>query len=158
MRQRFDNNQNLKENIIQLLQNELMAVNPFALHNQAMGDILEEQKRLAVPNNEPIPTFKMVVTGRPNQDRRYDNPTAREIAAIYTAHDGGAPNPADRELQARIKDGTYTKLYATEPTADPMTYPLLFFYGERGYNVNIRRQVTQDGHQDQDRNRRNVCL
>eukprot|EP00794_Sanderia_malayensis_P017148 gene17148-biopygen14755 len=154
MRQRVDNNQNLKENIIQLLQNELMAVNPFGQHYQAMGDILEEQRRLAVENNEPIPTFKMVVTGRPNQDRRYDNPTAREIAAIYTAHDGGAPNPADREFQARTKDGTYMKLYATEPTADPMTYPLLFFYGERGYNVDIRRQVMQDGRQDQHRNRR----
>eukprot|EP00794_Sanderia_malayensis_P013671 gene13671-biopygen10969 len=104
MRQRVDHNQNLKENMIQLLQNELMAVNPFAHHYQAMGDILEEQRRLAVQNNEPIPTFKMVVTGRPNQDRRYDNLTAREIACIYTAHDRGASNPADRELQARTKD------------------------------------------------------
>eukprot|EP00794_Sanderia_malayensis_P013282 gene13282-biopygen10592 len=68
----------------------------------------------------------MVVTGRPNQDRRYDSPTAAEIAAIYTAHDRGALNPADRELQARTKDGTYMKLFATEPTADPMTHPLLF--------------------------------
>eukprot|EP00794_Sanderia_malayensis_P002727 gene2727-biopygen2251 len=154
MTQRLNNNQNLKANIVQMVQDELMAVNPFAQHYQAMGEILEEQKQQAIANNQPVPTFKMVVTNRPNQDRRYDNPTAREIAVIYTALDGRAPNPADRELQARTKGGDYIRLYATQPTADPLTYPLLFFHGENGYNTGLQRHVITDGQQDGNGNRR----
>eukprot|EP00794_Sanderia_malayensis_P020938 gene20938-biopygen15445 len=65
MRQRVDNNENLKENIIQLLQNQLMAVNPFAHHYQASSskqrtntDFQDGSHRQAKSRSELHDTFK----------------------------------------------------------------------------------------------------
>eukprot|EP00794_Sanderia_malayensis_P010413 gene10413-biopygen7588 len=142
--------------MVALLQNELVAVNRFAQHYKTMGEVLEEQRQQAIANDQPIPTFKMIITGRPEQDRRYDNPTAREIAAVYTAHNGGAPNPENRELQVRTRHGNLMKINALNAVADPLTYPLLFFHGDRGYSWDLERLPTRhaQGQQNINRNRR----
>ena len=93
-------NKNLRANVIQLLQDELMAVNPYARQYQNMGQVLQRERQLAAANNQPVPPIRMVIAKHPFQDRRYDNPTATEIAAVYVGNDDcGAPNPADRDLE-----------------------------------------------------------
>ena len=70
-----------------------MDVNPYARQYQNMGHILPRERQLAAANIQPV-------AKRPFQDRHYDNPTATEIAAVYVGNDdGGAPNPADRDLE-----------------------------------------------------------
>ena len=96
-------NENLQADVIQLLQDELMAVNPYARQYQNMGQVLQRERQLAAANNQPVPPIRMVIAKRPFQDRRYDNPTATEIAAVYVGNDdGGAPNPADRDLEVNF--------------------------------------------------------
>ena len=96
-------NENLQANVIQLLLDELMAVNPYARQYQNMGQVLQRERRLAAANNQPVPPIRMVIAKRPFQDRRYDNPTATEIAAVYVGNDdGGAPSPADRDLEVNF--------------------------------------------------------
>eukprot|EP00794_Sanderia_malayensis_P011547 gene11547-biopygen9217 len=116
MRQRVDNNQNLKENIIQLLQNELMAVNPVCAALSGNGRYFGRAER---------PSSSKQQTNTDFQDGSH-----RQAKSI-----------SEEILRKRAN-------------SRPNDFPLPFFYGERGYNVDIPRQVTQDGHQDKDRNRR----
>ena len=88
-------NHNLHPEIMQLLQDELLAVNPYARQYHNMGHILQRERQIAAANNQPIRPVKMIIATRPFQDRRYANPTATEIAAVYVGNDGTAPNPAD---------------------------------------------------------------
>ena len=95
-------NTNLRPDIIQLLQDELLAVNPYARQYQTMGQILRRERETAAANNQPVQPVRMIIATRPFQDRRYATPTATEIAAVYVGHDGAAPNPSDRDLEVNM--------------------------------------------------------
>ena len=92
-------NQNLLPDVIQLVQDELMAVNPYARQYCNMGQVLQRERQLAAANNQPIAPVRMIIATRPFQDRRYNNPTASEIAAVYVGDDGAAPNPQHRDIE-----------------------------------------------------------
>ena len=104
-------NENLQADIIQLLQDELLAVNPYARQYQNMGQILQRGRQLAAANNQPAPPIRMVIAKCPFQDRRYADPTAREIAAVYVGNDGAAPNPSDRDLEVNFYYSIYIVIF-----------------------------------------------
>ena len=163
MQQRINDprNRNLRPDIMQLLQDELLAVNPYARQYHNMGHILQRERQLAAAKNQPVQPVKMIIATRPFQDRRYANPTTTEIAAVYVGHDGAAPNPADRDLEvypAQPNAPNTVKIKATSPNADPMTYPLLFFHGEMGWSVNIQRHVVANERQQGARRRARLSL
>ena len=109
-----------------------------------MGQVLEEQRNIATQNNRPVAQVWMLITRRISQDRRYDDPTATEIAAISVGDDGAPPDPCDREIAIySAGDNNTIKIKATSQNADPMTYPLLFYSGEFGWHVNLRRNQLQ---------------
>ena len=154
-------NCNLRPEIMQLLQDELLAINPYARQYQNMGQILERERQLASAANQPVRPVKMIIATRPFQDRRYANPTTTEIAAVYVGNDGAAPNPADRDLEvypAQPNAPNTVKIKATSPNADHMTYPLLFFHGEMGWSVNIQRHVVPNERQQGARRRARLTL
>ena len=96
-------NENLRADVPQLLQDELMAVNPYARQYQNMCHILQKERQLAAANNQPLPPLRMVIVKCPFQDRCYENPTTTEVAAVYAGNDdGAAPNPADRDLEVNF--------------------------------------------------------
>eukprot|EP00794_Sanderia_malayensis_P012605 gene12605-biopygen10044 len=132
-------NRDLNKDTIKKLQDELLAVNPYAQEYKNIGDILQQQKEQATSANEPIRTFDMIITSRANQDRRCDTPAASEIAAIYSTKDGGAPDPNERTMHIQRCDGYLINIKATNPAADPLTYPLLFPFGEHGWGTTIAR-------------------
>ena len=126
-------NANLQPDILRLLQDELVAVNPFARQFQNMGQVVERERNNAAANNQPLPPVRMIIAQRPFQDRRYDNPTATEIAAVYVGDEGAPPDTANRDIVIyHTANNNTTEIKATSPNADPMTYPLLFFHGEFG--------------------------
>ncbi|XP_065061666.1 uncharacterized protein LOC135688676 [Rhopilema esculentum] len=133
-------NANLQPEVLQLLQDELMAVNPFARQFQNMGQILKRERNNAAANNQPLPEVRKIIAQRPFQDRRYDNPIATEIAAVYVGDEGAPPDPANRDIVIyhTAKHNT-TKIKATSPNADPMTYSLLFFQRELGWIIELGR-------------------
>ena len=154
-------NGNLRPEIMQLLQDELLAINPYARQYQTMGQILERERQLASAANQPVRPVKMIIAIRPIQDRPYANPTTTEIAAVYVGNNGAAPNPADRNLEvypAQPNAPNTFKIKATSPNADPMTYPLLFFHGEMGWNVDIQRHVVPNERQQGARRRAQLTL
>ena len=86
----------------------------------------------------------MIIGKRPFQDRRYDNPTTTEIAAVYVGIDGALPSPVDRDLEIYPADNNANntvKIKVTSPNADPMTYPLLFFHGDFDWSVDIQQNA-----------------
>ena len=154
-------NHNLRPEIMQLLQDELLAVNPYARQYHNMGHILERERQLVPASNQPVRPVKMIIATRPFQDRQYANRTTTEIAAVYVGNDGAAPNPADRDLEvypAQPNAPNTVKIKATSPNADPMTYPLLFFHGEMGWSVDIQRNVVPNERQQGARRRARLSL
>ena len=95
-------NTNLRPDVIQLLQDELLALNPYARQYKSMDQILWRERETAAANNQPVQPVRMIIATRPFQDQRYANPTTTEIAAVYVGHDGAAPNPSDRDLEVNI--------------------------------------------------------
>ena len=133
-------NVNLRPDILEQLQRELVAVNPFVRRYQNIAEIIQQQRALAAANNQPVRPVRMIIAHRALQDRRYDAPMTAEIAAIYVGDEGAPPNPAERQLETYPNNQRNTvKIRATSPTADPMTYPLLFFHGETGWHTEIPR-------------------
>eukprot|EP00794_Sanderia_malayensis_P017871 gene17871-biopygen15298 len=132
-------NRDLNKDMIKKLQDELLAVNPYAQECKNIGNILQQQQQQANAAKKPVPTFDMIITSRANQDHRYHSPAAAEIAAIYSTKDGAAPDPNDRILHIQRRDGYLIDIKATNPAADPLTYPLLFPFGEHGWGTTIAR-------------------
>ena len=54
-------NANLQPDILRLLQDELVAVNPFARQFQNMGQVLERERNNAMANNQPLPPVRMII-------------------------------------------------------------------------------------------------
>eukprot|EP00794_Sanderia_malayensis_P001005 gene1005-biopygen251 len=79
----------------------------------------------------------MVIAPRADQDHRYQNPAAAEIAAIYSTKDGATPDPNDRIIHIQRHDGYLIGIKATNPAADPLTYSLLLPFGEHGWGTAI---------------------
>ncbi len=80
----------------------------------------------------------MLITSRPGQDRRYDNPTTTEVAAVYVGEGDAPPNPSQRDFI--IYDRTLREtqnISATSEHADPMMYLLLFFHAEFGWHPDL---------------------
>ena len=163
MQQRINDprNHNLRLDIMLLLQDKLLDINPYARQYHNMGHILQMERQIATANNQPVRPVKMIIAKRPFQDRRYANPTTTEIAAVYVGNDDAAPNPADRDLEvypAQPNAPNTVKIKATSPNADPMTYPLLFFNGELGWNVDLQRNICANERQRDVRHRARLTL
>ena len=163
MQQRINDprNQALRPNIMLLLQDQLLAVNPYARQYQNMYHILQRERQIAAAINQPVQPVRMIIAKRPFQNRQYDNPTTTEIAAVYVGNDGAPPNPADRDLEIYRADNNANntiKIKATSPNADPMTYPLLFFHGDFGWSVDIQRNAVPNERQRGARRRTRLTL
>ena len=128
-------NQTLRPGILQILQDALLAVNPYARQYQNMGQILQRERQIAAANNQPVQPVWMIIA---------KHPSTTESAAVYVGNDGAAPNPGDRDLEIYPADNNANntiKIKAISPNADPMTYPLLFFHGDFGWSVDIQRNA-----------------
>ena len=138
-------NVELRPDVLQILQDELTSVNPFAQQFRHMGRILEEQQQQAVADQTQLPPVRMVISHRPGEDARYSNPTASEIAAVYVGEEGAPPNLAARDITI-YPSGTHNTIHinALSPNVDPMTYPLFFFAGQRGWGIDLHQTDIRD--------------
>lgn len=85
-------NQNCHPPLMRELADVLGATNPYANGYKMMGDVYREEAARARQNGTAIPEMKMVFINRACRDqRRYNAPTANEVAAIFVAVDDPAP-------------------------------------------------------------------
>ena len=137
-----------RPHVLQQLQDELMTVNPYAHDFRYMGEIMQEQRELAAAGGEQPQPVRMIIPDKRDRDRRYDQPSATEIAAVYIGEEGEPPNPSERDIAIYPRQDRRTiKISAISPHTDPMTYPILFFHGESGWQPGLL-QTDAGGHPD----------
>jgi hypothetical protein len=91
-------------------------------------------------NREDVESVQLILhEDLPNLDqRRYNRPAADEVAAIMI---GGDLDTRGRDIIVRARNqsgNTLQRIYESHQQYDPLQYPLLFPYGEVGWDFNLR--------------------
>ncbi|PIC42015.1 hypothetical protein B9Z55_009226 [Caenorhabditis nigoni] len=101
-----------------------------------MHQIEEEEKEKAELENRPERRVTMTFQIRSQDDqRRYQNPTADEVAVVYVGDDEDIPGK--RGFTVHQHSGRLQPLHIIDPNCDPMSYPLLFPTGQSGWHPKI---------------------
>ncbi|KAG3180198.1 hypothetical protein PC128_g15643 [Phytophthora cactorum] len=64
--------------------------------------------------------------------RRYNRPTAEEVAAIMI---DGSPTASHRDAVLRYDRGGFRRIFETHSLYDPLQYPLIYLRGEVGWSI-----------------------
>ena len=143
MEQRLSNpaNEHLSEEILTIIDTELHLRNPYINQFSTLRDVLANQTRLSEQRRESMPTVRMVIMHNIGEDRRrYNDPVATEIAAVYVADtDGAPPNLSERDIVVYPSSQVTQNLSALSCNVDPMTYPVVFPSGEAGWDVQLKQ-------------------
>ncbi|XP_073418380.1 uncharacterized protein [Dendrobates tinctorius] len=134
--QRLNNEQNegCKRDIMNTIDCLLRDINPFAQAFKMMKDLIDQRGYDQSPGRAT-----QITKDRQHDPRRYNLPTANEVAAVFVSDDGEPPIKRDipvhpigqRGLQNIVNHGS---------NCDPMVYPFIFPYGEHGWQPGIRKQ------------------
>jgi len=124
IRQRRNENCDLKRSILLRLA-EILSENPYLqIYKKASEEMVLEEGR-----NE----LELRFVDNINMDlRRYNKPTADEIAGVFNSTEGEPPS--HRHVVIYHRQGGPKLLSTLSPHCDPMLYPLLFPYGEPGWD------------------------
>ncbi|CAO4373342.1 unnamed protein product [Caenorhabditis nigoni] len=140
-RERMDIPENAQcdQSIMEELSELMMRINVFSQSYKLMREVEEQEELEAQLAGRTTKQVKMMFdVSKPNLDlRRYNLPKSNEVAVVYVQEDGMVPS---RSVSAysRDQDGWLT-IYDTDPIVDPMTYPLFFPNGERGWSPGLTR-------------------
>ena len=97
--------------------------NPYIQRFRQVRDIIQTNGT----NN-----ISMLIHGDRTRDpRRYNTPTAADVAAIMIG-DGHDLNPSNRDILLRLRDGDLQRISELHPSYDPLHYVLLFPKGDDG--------------------------
>ena len=95
-----------------------------------MGNLIAENPRV-------IETMQMHIITDPLTDRRrYNLPITNDVAAIFCSADGVPP--ANQDLIVYPKNDLLHHVSIYHSCLDPMSYPLLFPYGDMGYHKSLQ--------------------
>jgi Helitron helicase-like domain at N-terminus len=123
--------------IIRQLDELLRRINPFAQAYRMMREIMEEERLLAERDNRSLPVVNMALfRDRRSDARRYNEPTANEVAMVFRSDDGEPPFERDLRIYPRAEP-SIMRLNVLSPNLDPMTYAILYPFGQRGWQPNI---------------------
>lgn len=130
---RLNKSQNilLKSYILDKLHNVLSNINPYAKSYKQMHEL--------TVHGGSSTTINMIMRfyHEPREDiRRYNDPTVSEIAAVFESSDG-AP-PSHRQISVYPKKGDIQRIDYDSMHCDPMTYVLIWPYGEPGWYINMQ--------------------
>lgn len=132
IRQRRIENSELKREVLLRLA-EILSENPYAqIYKKASEEMI-------VHNNGDHELELRFVDNIHMDLRRYNKPTADEIAGVFNSTEGEPPT--HRHVVVYHKQSGPKLLSVMSPHCDPMLYPLLFPYGEPGWD----HQMTHNG-------------
>ena len=118
----------LDKDILQQLQHILHQSNPYIQCFRQVGDIIR--------SNTTADISMLIHTDRTQDPRRYNAPTASDVAAIMIG-DGYDINPSNRDILLRLHDGGLQRISELHPSYDPLHYVLLFPKGDDGWHIDI---------------------
>jgi len=103
----------------------------------------EEARARNDPAVAPRTVSMHFVADTARDQRRYGPPTADEVAAVFVGDDGRPPRDINLVMYNRNPIDAHHRmqtLSAGSRHADPMLYPVLFPYGECGWQDNMRQR------------------
>ena len=137
VQERLERAENVECNpeVMQILQNVVGQVSPYAEAYRNMAEIEAEQVAIAQRDEVPVPTIKMVFrTGR--DERRYNTPVHDEVAAVFIGSSGAPPSHTDIVIYPRGNE--LKRISYMNPNLDPMLYPLFFPQGQFGWSAELQ--------------------
>ena len=112
----------------------IRSVNPYAQAYYNMAEV----ERQAKSNGTYKGNLSMVFNRSLNRTaKRYNAPTASEIAMIFTDNNGEPPFERDIKVYAKGVSTDNLQLNLLSPHLDPMTYVLFYPHGELGWQPNM---------------------
>lgn len=118
----------LRRDILTLLNNLMLQHNPYATFFRTA------QERIA---NDPASRVRLcMVDTNAHDPRRYNRPTANEIAAIIVG-DELSEREACRDIIVEHQARGFQRVSELHPSYFPMRFPLIFLFGEQGWHPYI---------------------
>jgi len=125
---RYNVMQELDEEILQNLLNMLDECNPYIQNFRHVRDLIQ--------TNVSDEIFMIIHADRTQDLRRYNAPTASEVAAIMVG-DGHESCTANRDILLKMRNGNLQTISEIHPSYDPLHYVLLFPRGDDGWHVDV---------------------
>ncbi|XP_050340623.1 uncharacterized protein LOC126767054 [Bactrocera neohumeralis] len=120
----------------------LSNINPLANEYKHMAQVEREEEQRAREENRNARRISMLLFN--STDRRYILPNCSEIEAVFTTEDGEPPGNRNLRIFS-WKSNMQNLLFVStlHRLCDPLVYPLLFPYGESGYDETL---LHEQGH------------
>ena len=147
--QQANRRQKVDKDIMDMLDTIIRSINPYVRAYQMMREVEEKESQEAAAENRPIKEVSMWIGDtRKHHPRRYNAPTCNEVAVVFTGKDGEPPS--NRQVAVHSRNGALRCMHYTNPSLDPMVYPLLFPHGDWGWNYSLTVDMTETStHHDQ---------
>ena len=121
-------NFNLDSTILAELQQMLHDINPYVNIFRQAGNLLKQN---------PLLDLKLIITNNRTKDsRRYNTPSASEVAAIMIG-DGQETENQNRDIMLQPHEGGIQRISEIHRAYTPLHYVLMFPRGEDGWHPNI---------------------
>ncbi|EGT35548.1 hypothetical protein CAEBREN_00452 [Caenorhabditis brenneri] len=124
---------------------------PHAKTFKMMFEKEQEEKEQAILEGRPERRVTMTFRIRSQDDQnRYQNPTADEVAAVYVGDEEEIPGERGFTIHQRGSP-TPRAMNIIDRNVDPLTYPLLFPRGQFGWTINMPYRIPRG-------NRENITM
>ncbi|XP_021953572.1 uncharacterized protein LOC110850450 [Folsomia candida] len=130
--------------------------NIIARSYHMMREIEAEESRQAIQRGDDIPVVIMAFRRDRRLDQRvYNEPRSNEVAMVFVNDDGEPPFERDIRIYPRNPqepDQPFININILSPNLDPMTYAILFLYGEPGWQPRWECESYDGAHRNPARN------
>jgi len=116
----------------------LMTCNPFAQSYKMMKEVVEAEEQTAHEEGRTTSKVTMIFDVTGLDSRRYNIPTANEVAVVYVSEDGEVP--LNRSIAVHHRGGGIQNISQIQKECDPLTYPLIFPLGDCGWFEGLQKQ------------------
>lgn len=133
-------NQKCSAEILDQIDRFFRVMNRLAQTYTMMREIEAKHSEEAIAAGQEPPQISMLFRrDRQSDKRRYNAPSENEIAMIFVDNEGEPPFERDIRIYPRNPEDPrkqFVNLKILSPNMDPMTYALLYPYGEAGWQPN----------------------
>jgi len=138
-RLKLKSNSSLKKCVLEEIDNFIRENNPFVKLFKNMKDVEAEMK-----SKKQFGAVSLWILQDQNKDnRRYNLPNCDEIAFVFSSIDGEPP--INRDICVHLNERSeLQRINPLSENCDPLVYPLLFPYGDKGwsYDLRIKSKIT----------------
>lgn len=135
-------NRSLLPEISNMIHETLLEINPYVTSFRNLNILQqEEEHRARNSGREPKAYGLEFFENQTDGIRRFNLPNVSEVAAVFETSDG-TPAPS-RSVRIYREGASSLILKSTSKHLDPLTYPLIWRHGERGWSIDMKHIGTR---------------